>query len=336
MKKKKRRWGRKIALLIVLALLGAGVYFIGLPIFKASVTTTYDTYTATIGSISNSLSFSGSFAAVNSQTLYAQEATTVRTLYVAEGDSVSAGDRLARLANGETLKADFDGRVNALSVSEGDGVDANTAIMQVVDFAHMQVSIRIDEYDISEVSVGQACTVTATAAETSYQSEISSINYVSSSQGNVAYYTAVAEVEVDGGVYPGMQATVTIPQEQVENAVILKMDALSFAQDNSAYVFCMDEEGQLYQQPVEVGVNNGNYVEIVSGLSEGDTVYVEVEQETASAAAGLLSGLFGSNQFNPGGMGGGQMPSMDGMQMPSMDGAMERGGMAGGGGRMGG
>ena len=338
MKRKKRRWGRRIALLILLALIGAGVYFIGLPLLRASVTTTYDPYTATIGSISNSLSFSGNFAAVNSETLYPEGATTVRTLYVSQGDQVQEGDRLMRLADGETLKAGFDGQVNALNVEEGDSVDASVALIQIVDFQHMQVSIRIDEYDISEVAVGQACTVTATARETSYESEISSINYVSSSQGNVAYYTAVAEVEVDAGIYPGMQATVTIPQEQVENAVILKMDALSFADDNSAYVWKMDEAGELYQQEVEVGVNNGNYVEIVSGLAEGDTVYVEVEQEASSAAAGLLSGLFGGNQFNaPAGGGGrsGEMPdfgdmgSFDRSSMGSFEGGM-------GGGRMGG
>lgn len=324
MKKKKRRWGRRIALVLFLAVLGLGVYFIGLPMVKASVTTTYDTYSATIGSISNSLSFSGSFAAINTETLYAESSATVRTLYVSQGDDVAAGDKILRLSDGETVKAEISGRVNALNVAEGDSVDQNTALAQIVDFSNMQVSIRIDEYDISEVVVGQACTVTATAKETSYQSEISSINYVSSSGGNVAYYTAIAKVEVDEGIYPGMQATVTIPQEQAENVVILNMSALSFAADNSAYVYRMDEAGELYEQAVEVGVNNGNYVEIVSGLNEGDTVYVEVEQETTSAAAGLLSSLFGGNQFNAasgggGGMSGGSMPDMSSMDFSNID-----------------
>ena len=52
-------------------------------------------------------------------------------------------------------------------------------------------------------------------------------------------------------------------------------------------------------------------MEIKSGLSEGDVVYVEAKAETTSAVSGLLSGLFGSQQMNPpmgGGMGGGNMP----------------------------
>lgn len=310
MKKKKKKWLRRLIWLIILVLLGCGISFIGLPMLKASVTVTYDTYTATTGSISNSLSFSGSFALKNSEILYSSSEATVRTIYVAAGDDVKEGDKIMRLSNGDILKASFDGRINTLDVSEGDTVAANTQLAQVVDFNTLSVSIRVDEYDISEVYVGQACTVTSTSQEKSFETAISSINYVSGSSGNVAYYTATADVTVDEGIYPGMQASVTIPQESVENVVILKMDALSFDFNNQAYVWMQDENGELYQVEVEVGVDNGNYVEIKSGLSDGDTVYVEAEQTTAaSGLSSLLSGL-GGNQFNPemgGGMSGGNM-----------------------------
>ena len=310
MKKKKKKWLRRLIWLIILVLLGCGISFIGLPMLKASVTVTYDTYTATTGSISNSLSFSGSFALKNSEILYSSSEAIVRTIYVASGDDVKEGDKIMRLSNGDILKASFDGRINTLDVSEGDTVAANTQLAQVVDFNTLSVSIRVDEYDISEVYVGQACTVTSTSQEKSFETAISSINYVSGSSGNVAYYTATADVTVDEGIYPGMQASVTIPQESVENVVILKMDALSFDFNNQAYVWMQDENGELYQVEVEVGVDNGNYVEIKSGLSDGDTVYVEAEQTTAaSGLSSLLSGL-GGNQFNPemgGGMSGGNM-----------------------------
>lgn len=310
MKKKKKKWLRRLIWLIILVLLGCGIYFIGLPMLKASVTVTYDTYTATTGSISNSLSFSGSFALKNSEILYSSSEATVRTIYVAAGDDVKEGDKIMRLSNGDIFKASFDGRINTLDVSEGDTVAANTQLAQVVDFNTLSVSIRVDEYDISEVYVGQACTVTSTSQEKSFETTISSINYVSGSSGNVAYYTATADVTVDEGIYPGMQASVTIPQESVENVVILKMDALSFDFNNQAYVWMQDENGELYQVEVEVGVDNGNYVEIKSGLTDGDTVYVEAEQTTAaSGLSSLLSGL-GGNQFNPemgGGMSGGNM-----------------------------
>ena len=53
----------------------------------------------------------------------------------------------------------------------------------------------------------------------------------------------------------------------------------------------------LYQVPVEVGVDNGNYIEIKSGLRAGDTVYVEVQEEaeTPKGLAGLISSFTGGN-----------------------------------------
>ena len=297
--RRRRRIVRKIiTLAIVLALL-AGIGWYGYGMLKQEYTVTYDGYTAAIGSISNSLSFSGNLQLIDSASYASSASTTVRKVYVEAGQDVSEGDSLLRLSNGDTVKAEFDGRVNSLSVKEGDEVANGDMLVQVADFTPLKVSFRVDEYDISDVSVGQACTVTATATEKTFQSEIASIDYISSAGGSVAYYTAVAYVDVDEGVYPGMQTTVTIPQEEAENVVILKMDALSFDETNSAYVYMYNDAGELEEVPVEVGVSNGNYVEIKSGLSEGDEVYVEAKVEAAaSGLSGLLSGLFGGQQMN--------------------------------------
>ena len=298
MKRKKRKWGRRIVLLVLLALVGCGFYFIGLPMLQKSVTTTYDTYTATRGSISNDLSFTGSFALKKSETLTAPASATVRAVYVAAGDSVHSGDRLIRLSNGTTLKASFDGTINTLDAEVGDDVSNGQQLCQVADFSTLSVSIKVDEYDIGEVSVGQACKVSAVSQERSFDARITAIDYISQSTGNVASYTATADVAVSEGIYPGMQATITIPRESAENVVILKMDALSFDRKNQAYVWMKDENDELKQVQVEVGVDNDSYVEIKSGLMEGDTVYVEAKAEEQST--GFMS-MFGMqrNQFNP-------------------------------------
>lgn len=309
-KKPKKRWRvvvrRMIVTVLALVILaGAGWY--GVDMLKREYTVTYDAYTATVGSISNALSFSGSLQLVNSKTYAAAAQATVRTVYVAEGDTVEKGDKLLRLSNGETMTADFDGRVNQVYVAVGDEVDMNTSLVQLADFTHMKVSLRVDEYDIADVAVGDACTVTATATEKRFQSSIASINYISASGGNVAYYTATAYVDVDAGVYPGMQVTVSIPQEEAQNVVILKEDALSFSGTNSAFVYMQDDAGEMLEVPVEVGVSNGNYVEIKSGVRDGDTVYVVAETtQSQSGLSSLMSGLFGGTQMNmpSGGMGG--------------------------------
>ena len=71
---------------------------------------------------------------------------------------------------------------------------------------------------------------------------------------------------------------------------ILNKEALSFDETNSAYVLMESASGEMERVYVETGVDNDNYVEITSGLEDGDTVYV-LEQTQTSSGGGLLSSL---------------------------------------------
>lgn len=293
--KRKRRLLKPVLLLLIVAALGAGVWFFALPSLRAAATTTYNSYTASVGTISNSMSFSGSISVTNYETLSASGDATVRQIYVAEEQPVSEGDKLVRLSNGETLKANFDGQVNEISVRVGDSVSSNSGVIQIVDFENMSVSIRVDEYAIAQLAVGQACRVTVTALNVTFDSTITHINRIPSNSGATAYYTVTAEFKATDNVLPGMQVTVVIPEEEAENAVILSKSALSFGQNNSAYVLKQNESGAMEQTAVEIGVDNDNYVEIKSGLSAGETVYAVAKSSSDSSGglASLFSGLLG-------------------------------------------
>ena len=305
---KRKRIVKRIILLVILLLVLAGAGYLAYSSLKAEYTVTYDTYTATTGSISNALSFSGNIALVDSATYTASSSSTVKKIYAPAGTEVEEDAKLLRLANGETITAGFSGRVNKVNVAEGDDVTQGTELVQIADFRNMRVSFRVDEYDISDINVGEACTVTVTALEKQFETTIDTIDSISSSAGNVAYYTATALVEVDDDrVLPGMQVTVSITQEEAQDAVILKVDAISFDATNQAFVYVKGESGELEQKYITTGVSNGNYIEITEGLSDGDEVYAEA-QVTEESSSGLFGSLFGGQQFNQpqsGGMPGG-------------------------------
>lgn len=164
--------------------------------------------------------------------------------------------------------------------------------------------MRVDEYQIGQLSVGQECQVTVTALEETFDSTISHINRISASGGSTAYYTVTASLNPTEAVLPGMQVTVTIPQEEATDAIILNKDALSFTVNNSAFVLVQNESGEMEQKQVEIGVDNDNYVEIVSGLEEGDTVYALAEETSSSGGLSGLMSMFGGGGGTPAGMGG--------------------------------
>ncbi|NLI21662.1 MAG: HlyD family efflux transporter periplasmic adaptor subunit [Clostridiales bacterium] len=331
-KKRAKRIRKLIGWLVILALLAGAFYLFVYPDLNASATTTYDSYTATRGTISNSMSFSGTISVVNSETLTSEAAATVRRIYVSEGEAVTAGQKLMRLSDGEVFKAGFDGEVNEIAVAEDDDVAENADLIQIVDFSNLKVTMRVDEYSVAKVSVGQACSIKVTALDTSFDSTITHINRIASGGNSTAYYTVTAEFAGTETVLPGMAVTVTISEEEADDAVILNKDALSFSNGNSAFVLLKNEAGEMEQTAVELGVDNDNYVEIKSGLSEGDTVYVEVVTSASSTGglASLFSSLTGSttqttttttqSSFGPGGG-----------NFPSGGGNFGGGGMGGGG-----
>ena len=117
----------------------------------------------------------------------------------------------------------------------------------------------------------------------------------------MAYYTATvyADTSAADNLWPGMQATVTVVKEEAENVTVLKMEALSTARDNTAFVYKENEKGEMEQTPVTVGVSNGNYVEIKDGVTAGETVYkVAEKEEELTGLAALFSGMFTNRQVN--------------------------------------
>lgn len=311
------------ALLLLVVLAAAGLY--AYTKLQAEYTVTYQSFQAATGSISNALSFSGSLQLINEATYTAQSDSTVRSVYAQTGDAVVKGQKLLRMSDGQTVEAQFSGRINKLDVHKDDEVTAGETLAQVADFSHLKVTVRIDEYDINDVSVGDACTVTATAIGKTYLGQIDDIDYISSATGNVAYYTTTVYVDVSegDGVYPGMQATVSIVKEEAKDVTVLKMDALSFDRNNAAYVWMYNEAEELVQVPVTVGVSNGNYVEICEGIQAGDTVYAEVK--TANDTNALFASMFGNRQMMMGG------DDFSNRRNRSNDSGMQNGGFAPGG-----
>ena len=298
--RKKKTLKRLFWLVIILLVLGVALWSV-ISKLQAEYRVTYDPYTATTGSISNSLSFTGSMQLVNSASYTASSDAKIREIYVAEGDSVKDGDKLIRLSNGQLVEAEFDGTVNTIDVEKGDEVKAGESLITVADFDHMKVSVRIGESNISEVTAGQNCRVTVSSAGATFDTVIDKIDYVSYTGNNVAYYTGTVLVDTTGteNIWPVMQATVTVPQEEAQNVTVLKMEALSTARDNTAYVYKENEDGEMEQVAVTVGVSNGNYVEIREGVAAGETVYkIAEKEEELTGLAGLFSGMFSNTRVN--------------------------------------
>ena len=284
---KKRRILRRVLALAVIAAAGALAWNVLAPMMSDQQTPRYTGFTVTRGDIATEKSFSATISVKNSQTITnTTGAAAIRELYVAAGQEVKKGDKLMKLDNGTVLEAGLDGVVNELRFAAGDWLWQNVQLVQICDLTNLQVALSVDEFDVENVAAGQSCTVTIIPLERDFETQIARVDRVSASTGQVASYTATAELTAPAEVLPGMSASVTMAGDSVTDVLTLDAAALAFDEDRNPYVLLRDGDGYV-RQAVVTGLSDGMRVEIVSGLSEGQEVWAVTGTETVSASFSL-------------------------------------------------
>ena len=219
------------------------------------------------------------------------------------------------------LAAPFDGTVSSIVYDETLG-EGQTDILTLYPNKSMSITISVDETDILALEEGQeAEVVVSSVSEDVLTGTVTDISREATTSTGVTYYSAEITVDNVPGMLPGMTADVDVKIEGVENAIIIPVDALRQTSAISYVFTTYNEETKQYGGMVEVttGMQNDNYVEILSGLQVGDTVYYTEQQNFFQAMFGAM-GMGGMSGGMPGGMGGGSgRPSgMSGGQRPSM------------------
>lgn len=217
--------------------------------------------------------------------------------------------------------ASQDGLITSVEYDEDTATSATeTQILTLYPQKQMTVTISIDETDILSLKEGQEAQITVSSvSDDAFTGSVTSISKVADTSTGVTRYSAEVTLDREEGMLVGMTANVDVRIEGTENALIIPVDALH---QNSAsyYVYTgYDEEQKRYtgRTDVTIGMQNDDYVEITSGLNEGDTVYYTEAD----------SGGFGDFMVMPGGMSGGMSSGVT--VVPGMGGG--NGGGPGGG-----
>lgn len=220
--------------------------------------------------------------------------------------------------------ASQDGLVTSVEYDEDTATSATeTQILTLYPQKQMTVTISIDETDILSLKEGQEAQITVSSvSDDAFTGSVTSISKVADTSTGVTRYSAEVTLDREEGMLVGMTANVDVRIEGTENALIIPVDALH---QNSAsyYVYTgYDEEQKRYtgRTDVTIGMQNDDYVEITSGLNEGDTVYYTEAD----------SGGFGDFMVMPGGMNSGMSSGVT--VVPGMGGGGNGGGPGGGNG----
>ena len=264
--KRKKKWPW---LLVILAAIAVFVFFQ----MRGSLRPGFKETAAARRDIATYYTFSGNLTPVTDEIQQAKEALKVKEVYVLEGDAVLEGDPLLRAIDGTRVFARASGTVETLFAEMDDALQPGAQIARIVDYGQLEVTVDVDEYDISAVKLGKKGEVFINALDRLVQGTVRDIARDATTTGGVSFYEVKLEISGENNIRSGMSAEVKVLKESATDAIALSLDAISFDEDNSPYVLVRGDDEAMARRYIQTGVSDGVFVQVVSGLSENELVY---------------------------------------------------------------
>jgi len=179
-----------------------------------------------------------------------------------------------------TISAPIDGVIASVSTEEGETVAAGMqapTFVTIIDLERLQVDAYVDEVDVGKVKVGQRAAFTVDAfPATEFEGKVSAIYPKAVIQDNVVNYDVVIDIETPyhGLLRPEMTASVTIFLEKREG--VLAIPAKAVQRERGRTVVYVDADGRAEPREIKAGWRDGQWIEVASGLQEGEAVFLEV------------------------------------------------------------
>jgi len=183
-----------------------------------------------------------------------------------------------------TLIAPFDGIVIAVNNKVGDTIiatgsnystDADSklkSIITIADASSEQIELQLNEDDISNLSLNKFANITfSSIAEKIYTGKITKIDSYPTQTTNSIYYIAKVSIDnLDEKVKAGKNANVNIILNSKKNTLYLPISAVKT--EGSERFVQLKKDQKISKVIVKTGLVSDQQIEIIDGLSEGDTV----------------------------------------------------------------
>ena len=183
------------------------------------------------------------------------------------------------------IKSPIAGTVIEKNFKAGDKVDgASSGTLAVIyDLSYLELEMAVDELDIGKVEVGQEVRITADALEgETFSGVVDKVSINGTTANGATSYPVTIIIEDYGDLRPGMNVSAQIIGEEIPNALCIPLDAVE--RGNTVTVpgpGALNEDGtavvdvtKLETREVTLGRNDDEYIEVTSGLEEGDVVLI--------------------------------------------------------------
>ncbi len=198
------------------------------------------------------------------------------------------------------LRAPFDGVIADVTTELGEWITPSPPglpippVLEILDTTSIYVSAPLDEADVAKVTAGLPARITLDAyPRRSFSGKVTRVAPfvldVKEQNRTFEVEASLDDVSFAGSLKPGLSADVTVVLRTVEN--VLRIPGFALLEGDHVLLL---RSGRLERSAVKTGLRNWDFVEITSGLSEGDSVVVSLDRaEVKEGARAVIAGTPG-------------------------------------------
>lgn len=187
-----------------------------------------------------------------------------------------------------TITSPISGTVIEKNLKTGDQLNGGDsgAMAVIYDLSQLELQMDVSELDIGQIQPGQTVEITAEALPgQTFTGVVEKVSVNGTTTDGFTTYPVTILLSEYGDLNPGMNVSADIIVERAENALCVPAEAVN--SDNTVLVagegaFAEDgvtiaDPSKIESRPVTLGRGNQDYVEITSGLEEGETVLLPIQ-----------------------------------------------------------
>ena len=178
-------------------------------------------------------------------------------------------EELYRRQRALDIKAPVSGIVGNWLVEQRNQVAAHTAVMTIVDLSEYEAEIAVPEFYADELGIGLP--VSLNVAGQDLAAEIIAIS--PEIKGNQVQVRAQINAKGEINLRQNQRVSAEIEFENKPNTLYLKRGAF-IGSNQGQYLYKLNEAGNAEKISFRPGINNVEYVEILSGVAQGDRIII--------------------------------------------------------------
>lgn len=187
------------------------------------------------------------------------------------GDQVQAGDVLATIESNQSLtvyelKAPIAGTIIERNAARGEYVSEQKSAFVIADLTSVWVDLSVYRRDFAKLHIGDKVLIDMDDGTEPVATRITYVSPIGSSDTQTALVRAVAAN--DSRLRPGLFVTARLVHSSKAADVVVKLSALQTIEGKTV-VFVRNGD-QFEAREVELGVRDGEHVEVLFGLLPGD------------------------------------------------------------------